>query len=132
MKSLPPKLVILAVYRKKSTGEWRGFCFPYDVTCYAETKEKAFDKLEKLVKLYEEGLKDYHYPERLTLRRLSDKEDLRVFNLIQKFIAKKIKEEIEKNILEYQKAERHNFQLKENRTPATGYFYQPQACFCNP
>jgi len=130
MKSLPPKLVILAVYQKKSAKEWKGFCYPYDITCYASTQEKAIKKLEKLVKLYEEGLKEYHYPEHLTLKGLSDKEDLKVFSHIKKIIAQKIKEEIEQNISEYQKIGKSSFQLKNN-LPATGYFYQPQTCLCN-
>jgi hypothetical protein len=130
MKSSPPKLVILAVYKKKSTGEWKGFCYPYDVTCYAPTQVKAMEKLEKLAKLYEEGLKQYHYPEHLTLKRLSSKEDLKVLNLIKKTIARKIKNEIEQNISAYQKVEKSSFQVKNN-LPATGYYYQPQVCFCN-
>ncbi|MFH1183347.1 MAG: hypothetical protein V1690_03735 [Candidatus Moraniibacteriota bacterium] len=130
MKSLSPKLVILAVYQKKNTKEWKGFCYPYDVTCYAETQEKAIKKLEKLVKFYEEGLQEYHYPEHLTFKSLSDKEDLRVLNLIKKIVAQKIKERIEGNILEYQKIEKSSFHLK-NSVPATGYYYQPQPCFCN-
>ena len=92
MKSIIP--VIEVVYRSKD-GNWRGFCYPYDVTCNATSKEDAIKKLTDLVETYEECLDRYNNPKHLIINNLSDKEDQDVFKkvwpIISKGIANKLK-----------------------------------------
>lgn len=123
----PPKIVIFVIYKSDKGGLWKGFCSPYDVTCYAETVEDAKKKLKALVRIYEEGLRKYGYPKHLTLKRLSDPKDRRIFEAVKKHIAEAIQEKIAKEYDNYQSqgTAQETFSLK---TPArvTGHYYQPQ------
>ncbi|MEK9174867.1 MAG: hypothetical protein AAB725_02765 [Patescibacteria group bacterium] len=87
MKNIVP--VIKVVYKSKD-GNWRGFCFPYDITCNAISKEDAIKKLTGLVETYEECLGQYNNPKHLMINSLSDKEDSDVFEKIWPIISKKI------------------------------------------
>src|ERR1035437_5197930 len=80
--SIKPKLVVLAVYKKSSDQVWRGYCYPYDVTCNAKTLEEAKSQLESLVELYEEGLRQYNYSAHLSLKELTDEQDIKVFEKV--------------------------------------------------
>ena len=85
--------VITVVYKSKD-GNWRGFCFPYDVSCTAETKEEAGSILEGLVETYEEVLNKYNNPSHLIDKELSDEEDQKalaeLWPEIRKDLAKRI------------------------------------------
>jgi hypothetical protein len=87
------KFILYVVY-KNQENEWRGFCCPYDVSCVAETKEKTFIKLKKMVSLYQEGLKKYNYPKHLSIKELSNKEDKKIFELVKKEIIKRISKDL--------------------------------------
>lgn len=106
MSNYRPKFIVLVVYKSKDAS-WRGFCFPYDVSCNAESKVGAMKKLEKLVKLYEEGLENYNYPKHLSIRELTDEEDKSIFEKIERKViehyAQHIRERMRKNILEFQR-----------------------------
>ncbi|MFH1162099.1 MAG: hypothetical protein V1696_02395 [Candidatus Jorgensenbacteria bacterium] len=97
LEKSPVKLipVVYVVYKSKG-GLWRGFCTPYDVTCNAESMSEAKERLDKLVELYEEGLKKYHNPRRLVFKKLSDKEDKVLF---EKIVWPKISQDIQKRML---------------------------------
>lgn len=124
--TIPPKIIVFVVYRSKS-GLWKGFCSPYDVTCYAHTAEQAKKKLISLVTLYEEGLKKYAYPKPLTFKKLSDLEDRKVFEVVKKRIAEEIREKIAKRYESYQSEgiaqEDFSFNIP---TRVIGHYYQPQ------
>jgi len=124
MKGVRHKLIILVVYKTKE-GNWRGFCSPYDVTCETKNKGVAINRLEKLVKLYEEGLEKYGYPRHLSLRYLSDGDDKKVFKIVKEIINKKIVEAIKlglkKDFLVGQNR-KEEFKTK-NPIPLSGYFY---------
>lgn len=64
---------------KTSSGLWRGFVTPYDVTFEEKTKKKVEEILPKLVALYEDGLAKYKNPSHLMSVPLSDEEDRREF-----------------------------------------------------
>lgn len=120
----PPKLIVQSVY-KTPEGIWRGFCSPYDVTCEAKSKQVAIKRLESLVKLYEEGLVKYSYPQHLSLRALSDKRDQVVLdNILKKIVAPKIGKAVRERYLEYQKeSDRKQFSI--DSPSSCGYYYQP-------
>lgn len=125
MNYVRPKIVVLAIYKSKD-GSWRGFCSPYDVSCNAPTKEEVMKRLEKLVVLYEDGLKQYNYPGHLSVKKLSDPEGQAVFNIIMREISQQISKRMEKRFLEYQKEqERKNRFSIDNRLKPSGYYYQP-------
>ena len=107
VKEYHPSIITFVVY--KDNGGWRGFCNPYDVTCQAETKKETINRLEKLVKLYEDGLKKYGYPKYLSKRPLSDQEDKIVFKVVSAEVRKKIILEIASEI------EQDSSQLKMER-----------------
>jgi len=118
-----PKIIILVVYKTKESN-WRGFCHPYDVTCEANNVKVAMKRLEKLVSLYEEGLKKYGYPKHLSIRPLSDEDDRKVFEIAIKIVKKKIIEAIKKDFLKYQQEKQQKEEFKtKNPIPLTGYFY---------
>ncbi len=104
MKGYPPKFLIFVVY-KKASNNWRGFCFPYDVTCETETKKEAMNRLEKLVKLYDEGLKKYGYPKHLSVRQLSNPKDRIVLAKVEEKIISDIKRDFLRFQAEKQKEE---------------------------
>jgi len=99
----PPKIIIEAVYRSKD-GTWRGFCVPFDISCTAETAEKAMKAIDELVELYIDGLKKYGFPVHLTVKELSDEEDRKVFGRVLKHViadmTKKMRSDLEKFQLE--------------------------------
>ena len=83
-------------------------------------------KLERLVKLYEEGLKKYDYPKHLSLRSLSERDDKKIFNIVIEKIGNEIKQKVTKSFLEFQTEkgkERENFSMI--KPLSTGYYYQP-------
>lgn len=96
-----PQLVVLVVYKKKDGKTWRGFCAPFDVTCEAKSHKAAMTLLEELVECYMEGLKQYDYPEHLTIKELSNPEDKKAFIPILKDIAKMVQEMISKRFYLY-------------------------------
>ncbi|MDP3013253.1 MAG: hypothetical protein Q8M92_03360 [Candidatus Subteraquimicrobiales bacterium] len=101
MKKTYPKLIVLVVYKSQASKNWRGFCSPYDVSCEAKTAAEAKSKLTKLIKLYEEGLKKYGYPEHLTILPLSEKQD----KVVLEKVMEKITLNIKKDFLKFQTAE---------------------------
>lgn len=93
--------IILVVYKAKR-GPWRGFCNPYDVTCSADTVEEAKKQLIALVNLYEEGLQKYHNPKHLVFKKLSNKEDDRLFRtIIWPRVVKEIQKRMFSSYLDY-------------------------------
>lgn len=114
MKIVHPKMVFYIVYKTKN-GNWRGFCSPYDVTTEAYTSEEAKKQLEDQVKLYEEGLKKYSYPEHLAIKELSDKEDQVVFKIALKEVFSDLKKKLSGKYLEFQaRKEREEILRKDN------------------
>lgn len=106
MQNFRPKFVVLVAYKSKDKS-WRGFCFPYDVSCNAKTKNEAFKKLDTLVRLYEEGLEKYNYPQHLSVRRLTDNEDIEIFKkvsgkIISHFL-RHLQEKMRKDMLAFQR-----------------------------
>lgn len=85
--------VIGVVYKSKN-GNWRGFCYPYDVTCNADTKEEAMEALNGLVETYEESLERHNNPRHLIEKRLTDREDQMVFKKLWPHISKRIAEHL--------------------------------------
>lgn len=125
MTNVHPKLVIYVIYRSKN-GYWRGFCSPYDVSTEAKTSEEAKIQLEKQVDLYVEGLKKYNYPEHLSIKALSDKEDQVIFSKALKGVSSDIKKKLFDKYLEFQaRKEREEVQIKGNSL-SINYF---QPCF---
>lgn len=128
MKNFPPKIVILAVY-KTDQGDWRGFCAPYDVTCNAPSKEKAMKSIEKMVALYEEGLKQYNYPKHLSVKKLSNRKDQKVFNVIIKDISQKISRKMKEEFLKYQLEQtKEQFNIRFGSGLFSGYYSQQPTC----
>lgn len=110
MSKVVPNLIIMVVYRSDN-GAWRGFCSPYNVTCEAETKEKAIQNLKDSVDIYERGLEKYEYPKHLSVKKLSNQEDKEVFRQVVKFIAKDIQKRIENEYFKYQSSKRKSFSM---------------------
>ena len=120
MKGYHPKILAFVVY-KNGNNDYRAFCDPYDVSCKAKTKQEALRKLEKLVKLYDEGLKKYGYPKHLSIRRLSDSKDELVFEKVKK----RIISDIERNFRRFQaEKQRETFRIKGVMNPS-GYYLSP-------
>ncbi|XOB42168.1 MAG: hypothetical protein ACKKMP_02275 [Candidatus Nealsonbacteria bacterium] len=119
MRGFRPKIIILVVYKAKD-GNWRGFCSPYDITCEAETRLETMKRIKKSFKLYEEGLEKYGYPKHLSLRKLSDAQDRRVFEIVKK----KIFSDIQKNLLKFQAKEKGEFRIREPMS-LSGYYLCP-------
>ena len=98
-----PKIIIEAVYKSKD-GTWRGFCSPFDISCTADSQEKAMKKIDELVEVYMDGLKKYGYPMNLTIKELSDEEDKIVFEQVLEYVTNditlKMKEDLKKFQLE--------------------------------
>lgn len=127
MNNYPPKLVVLVVYESKD-NHWRGFCVPYDVSCNAKSKIDAINKLEKLVKLYEEGLGKYNYPQHLSIRKLTDQEDSLVFEKIKgrvaEHYAQHIRARIREDMFKFQK-ERFWQEVNNTITNSSVRIYSP-------
>ena len=104
--------IIFVVYQSKK-ALWKGFCAPYDVTCFAKTADEAKDRLEKLVSLYEGGLKKYNWPKHLVSKNLSDKEDQKILKELWPKILAKISEDIQRYKTYHQYIERKATQRKE-------------------
>src|SRR3989338_217954 len=81
--------VIGVIYHSKD-GNWRGFCYPYDLTCNAKTKDEAREKLTSLVETYEEVLSKYNSPRHLVEKNLTDAEDRKIFKEVWPEISKTI------------------------------------------
>lgn len=117
-----PNLIVFVVY--KDNNSWRGFCSPYDVTCEAESKKEAIKRLEKLVKLYEEGLEKYGYPKHLSIRLLSNSKDRIVFTEVREEIAERIALDIRKKLSQFQaRKEKRTFRIKNDLNPSGYYLY---------
>ncbi len=129
MKHIPPKVIILVVY-KSGTDGWRGFCAPYDVTCNASTKRKAMQTLEELVELYQDGLKKYHYPKHLSIKSLSNREDAKVFNIVREHIAEKITKKLKDRFFEFESEQEKKNTFKVNNLNLIGRYYFPES-ICN-
>ena len=122
---LKPNLVIKVVY-SVNKDLWRGFCFPFDVTCEAETKGKAEKILEDSVSVYVEGLERHGYPDHLSLRSLSDPRDRGAFAIVNKIVVEDIKRRMLSNALKYQ---RRNKGIKLSLSNPRGTAdYSPQYC----
>ena len=126
LKQSQPKSPILVVYQAKNKN-WRGFCFPFDITCEAFSKDEAIKKLEKMVKIYIDGLKKYNYPRHLSIRRLSEKQDRIVFSRVIDKIAKKLKEDLLNYQCEKQKKE---WEIILNNPTTFKYYYDNKLLSC--
>lgn len=122
--SFPPKIVVTVVY-KTNQKDWRGFCFPYDVTCNAPTEKEAKKTIQEMVDLYEEGLKEYHFPKQLSIKPISNTTDKKVFAIIQKEIAKGIQEKVSEQFTEFQGEYEKRNEIKKNALTANYYYLQP-------
>ena len=121
MSSAKPKLVILAVYKRD--GEWRGFCAPYDVSTNASTKKEAQSQLEKLVDLYEDGLKKYNFPQHLSVKEISDEHDRIMLEKIIEKITDDLNQKMHKNFVKYQLETQKKYSYRiEN---ISGYYSEP-------
>ncbi|MFA5368582.1 MAG: hypothetical protein WC303_01075 [Candidatus Paceibacterota bacterium] len=89
---------ILNVIYKNPDGSWRAFCYPFDISCEAVTKEKAMEKLEKLINLYIEGLKKYNYPEHLIKKELSYEQDKKMLIVVKKELVKELQKRLKKDV----------------------------------
>ncbi len=85
---------VIEIFYTSKDGNWRGFCYPYDLTCNAKTKEKAQEKLTNLVQTYEEILSKYNSPRHLVEKGLTDVEDKKVFKAAWPSISKEIAAQI--------------------------------------
>lgn len=81
---------VLGVVYKSKDGGWRGFCYPYDVTCNASNRKEVMEKLEALISAYEESLERHNNPKHLIDKKLSDIEDRKVLKKIWPEVSKKI------------------------------------------
>lgn len=94
MKKVVP---IIGVVYQSADGNWRGFCYPYDVTCNADSIEEAKSALDELVQLYEDNLAKHGNPSHLIENGLSDEEDQKIFDQIWPEISQQISAEIKKS-----------------------------------
>ena len=123
--------IVFVVYKTKKG--WRGFCHPYDVTCNAETLEDARKRLEKLVKLYEGGLKKYKNPRHLFFKKFSNQEDKKFFdNVVWPKISQDIQRRRLKSYMDYvsqqMEEERRKISIKEvDAKPVISYSHRPLA-----
>lgn len=85
---------VLGVVYKSKDGNWRGFCYPYDVACNTMTKEEAMKNLMELMETYEENLSNYNSPRHLIVKKLSEKEDQDVFKKIWPEVSRKFAERL--------------------------------------
>ncbi|MFZ3054691.1 MAG: hypothetical protein WA091_01795 [Minisyncoccales bacterium] len=92
------KRFLLDVIYKTSDNNWRAFCYPFDISCEAKSKEEAYKRLKKLVNLYVEGLKEYGYPEHLAKKELSNKEDKVILTEVKKYIILKQQKRLEEDL----------------------------------
>ena len=118
-----PKFILSVVYQTKNKN-WRGFCFPFDITCEAFDKETAMKKMDAMVDIYIEGLKKYNFPEHLSIKKLTNKDDRAVFKKIQPIIAKKVEEDL-KN---YQ-AEKGKIEIVSNKSDLSIRSYNNELAF---
>lgn len=86
MKIIP----VIAVVYKSRDGNWRGFCYPYDLTCNADTKESAKKFIEDLIDVYEKNLERYNNPLHLIDKKLSESEDQAVLKRIWPRVSRQI------------------------------------------
>lgn len=125
--SVRPRLVIMVAYKKNGQDGWRAFCAPYDVSCNAPTLKEAQSRIENLVELYEEGLKEYGFPKHLSVKPLSYPEDKKVFKLVVEEVAADMKKTIEKRFESYQTESHKTIRVSAgSATPARASYYSPQ------
>jgi len=82
-KKIKEKNLLLSVVYKTQDNNWRAFCYPFDISCEGKSESKAKDSLDKLKKLYIEGLKKYNYPEHLIKKELSYPQDKKIFEIVK-------------------------------------------------
>jgi len=112
-----PILRVFIAYQAKNKN-WRGFCYPFDVTCEGFTKDQVMKKLKKLVDLYCEGLKEYEYPQHLLIRKLTDEQDRVVFSRFVEHITK----EIEERLINYDLGQEKERQINLYNPITIGYY----------
>ena len=66
----------------KDNGNWRGFCYPYDISVEGKDRKEVMNFLKEQKELYEDGLKAYNYPEHLKLKSLTDEKDSQICNKV--------------------------------------------------
>ena len=92
MKKIIP--IVGVIYQSKD-GNWRGFCYPYDVSCTAATEKAVKGKLKNLVQAYEEVLAQYNNPIHLIDKEMSDVEDRETLKKIWPEISRNIAKDME-------------------------------------
>lgn len=125
-----PKLVIKVIYKSKD-GNWRGFCYPFDVSCTAKTSKEAKKILENLVDVYIDGLKKYNFPSHIAVKEISDKEDKKVFKKVLTLVIKDIGSKMKKDLEKFQLNTKTNaFQIDNIRGRAL-YSFLPDKNLAN-
>ncbi|MDO8518503.1 MAG: hypothetical protein Q7S26_04420, partial [bacterium] len=72
---------VLVVYKSRE-GYWKGFAHPYDVTTEGNTKKDTLTKLQLLVNVYEDELRQFKFPSHLVHKPQSDLEDREMFRRV--------------------------------------------------
>ncbi len=94
MSSMNNIIPVILVVHKSKDGFWRGFCYPYDISCNASSQEDAKKQIEEMVETYEEVLKKYNNPIHLIKKELTEEEDRKVFDKLWPVIVKQITEKL--------------------------------------
>jgi len=97
LKNIKEKNFLLSVIYKTQDNNWRAFCCPLDISCEEKSESKARKNLDKLKKLYMEGLKKYNYPEHLMKKELSSLQDRKMLKIVKKELIKEIEKRIEED-----------------------------------
>lgn len=97
LKNIKERHFLLSVVYKTQNNNWRGFCYPLDISCEEKSKIKAKESLDKLKKFYIEGLKKYNYPEHLIKKELSYSQDRKIFEIVKKELIKEIEKRIQED-----------------------------------
>ena len=125
-KPIKPKLVVMVAYKKKNKGGWRAFCAPYDISCNAKTFKEVQTLIESLVRLYEEGLREYGYPKHLTIKSLSYAQDRKIFKSVLEKVGADISKTLISKFNAYQTTSEKKIRVStDSPVPAVASYYSP-------
>lgn len=124
IKTAQKRFTLNVIYKTTNNG-WRAFCFPFDISCEAKTKEEAYRIIRNLSALYNEGLKKYNYPDHLIFKKLSNSEDRRMLEIVRKELIKERQRMAEKDLFET----KVNTRIEVSKSNFSG-FYQQELSYC--
>lgn len=87
--------VVNLIYKSKDNN-WRGFCYPYDVSVTASSQVEVTNKLKDLVQLYEESLARHGNPSHLIEKELTNEEDQKTLNVAWPTIREAMAKQLQK------------------------------------